>query len=258
MPPFGPDIERMKENRDIASLSVLLRSENVQTQIEATEALLELNDPSASEEIAKRYARVLRGGDIADKIELMMIMQGRASFDTYLAWVPDDVDEARKLRLMRLTNIAFKKKADVAFAQSALLGLAKDASESHLIRLLAIVTLVDLGERSQEVLETLFDLIESFQEWNVWIVNEAARALSSFGSVSEVAETLISIQKGEMFPGRGEKQVPVREAAIFALGASNCDAAREYLEYLVSSGDSLFMKQAQVALSMFGTATYDQ
>jgi len=262
MPLFGPNIKKMKESKEIAGLAALLKANNLQTRVEATEALLELGDPKGLQLLTKRYSDIFKFGDEADKVELIIMMQGRLSRDTemdmLLAWItPLNLQQNRVMSILKWENVKFRRKHNLDLARPSLFEAATNSAENPLIRLFALVTLAELGDKSNEVMQLLIDFL--IQGQNAWTIKETLRALSYFSTKPEVADLLIEIQKGEVFVWNksGLSEI-VREAAIYALGASTSHLAREYLEYLATSGDKLYKKKAQVALSLFGKATYDE
>ncbi len=240
MPLFGPNIKKMKENRDIDGLWSAVKGDNLQTRVEATEALLELGDTKGLQLINQRYSDVFKFGDEADKVELMIMMQGRYSkIDTLLAWVmPLSLTQDKALRIMKLEKVTFRTKPILELARPILFEAAANSSENNLIRLLALVTLTELGDRSDEVIQLLFSLWDKMEEPNLWNVREILRALSTFSNNRGATDLLIKVQRGELFKGKASEEI--RQAAIYALGAITSASAREYLEYLTTSNDKIY------------------
>lgn len=258
MPLFGPNIRKMKESKDIAGLAALMKADNLQTRVEASEALLELGDTKALELITQRYSEVFKFGDRADKVELMIMMQGRCSeFDTMIGWVmPLKLPEDRALRIMKLEKITFRRKTNLNLARSILFETAANTAENPFVRLFALTTLVELGDRDNNILGLMIALLFIDMEGvNTRTVCETLRAFSKFSNEKDIADMLINVQKGEAWSS--ENAAPVREAAIYALGAMTTPSAREYLEYLATGGNEFYRKKAQVALRLFGKADYD-
>ena len=258
MPLFGPNIKKMKEGGDVEGLSALLKADNLQTQVEATEALLELGDTKGLQLINQRYSDVFKFGDKADKVELMIMMQGRYSeFDTNIGWlIPLELPEARILRIMKFEKVTFRTKPKLEVSRSILFEAATNSNENPLIRLLAVLTLTELGDRSDEVIQLIFSLLDELEDPNLWNVRETLRAISNFSHNREATDFLIRVQRGELFKGKAAEEV--RQAAIYALGAIATSSAREYLEYLTGSGDKLYRQRAKIALGLFGKANYDE
>ena len=263
MPLFGPNVKKMKEGSDIDGLAALLKADNLQTRVEAIEALLELGDPKGLQLLTKRYSDIFKFGDEADKVELIIMMQGRLSRDTevdiLLAWItPLNLQQNRAVSILNWEDVKFRRKHNLDLARPILFEAATNSAENPLIRLFALVTLAELGDKSNEVMQLLVYFL--IQGQNAWTIKETLRALSYFSTKPEVTDLLIKIQKGEGFVFRDKFELSkvVREAAIYALGATTVPSAREYLEYLVTGGDEFYRRRAQIALKLFGKATYDE
>lgn len=259
MPLFGPNIEKMKETRDVDGLWSATRSDSLQTRVKATEALIEIEDARGLQLISQRYSDVFKFGDNADKVEVMIMMQGRyLRMDTLVAWVVPLVGSTgdRPLEIMALEKVRFRTKPKLELARPILLEAATNSTENPLIRLLAGATLAELGDRSDELIQLMFSLLEEVEELNFWTIREILRALSHFSNNCEATDFLIRVQKGEVF--RRESSEGIRQAALYGLGAIGSDLAREYLEYLTTSSSRVHKKEAQVALELFGKASYDE
>ncbi len=75
MPLFGPNINKMKEKGDIGGLLALLKADNLQTRVEAIEALKDIGERGV-ELLIKEFADIFRFGNEADRVQAITIMQG--------------------------------------------------------------------------------------------------------------------------------------------------------------------------------------
>lgn len=256
MPLFVPNIKKMKEKGDTEGLIRELKNKDYKVRIDVVKALLDLNDNKAIEALVKEFTDIFKFGDEADKVEAITIMQGRASegltgvrFSLYL---PIDRDG----KIVKLYKVKFARKFDLDLARPLLLTLASNTAENPVIRWYALVALVELGDRSNEVMQLLTDILNAMPKMNLLMIEESVRALSYFPSNPDTIARFIQIQKGHFFGWKAD--VVGQSAGIYALAASGDPSAREYLEYLTTHGDEFYRQRAQVALKIFGKATYDE
>jgi HEAT repeat protein len=258
MPLFGPNIKKMKEKGDIDGLVALIKADDPRMRVEAIEALLEIKDHRAMELLVKEFNDISKLGDEADKVEAITIMQGRAGEGLMgmqgLLTLPWD----REAKIIKLHHVKFTRKFELSLARPILLSLATNPIEASAIRWYSVVALVELGDRSNEVMQLLTDILDAMPKMNIDIMEESVRALSYFPSNPDTIARLIQIQKGHFLRWKTALDVGYRSAAIYALAASGDPSAREYLEYLATHGDEFYQKRAQVALKLFGNATYDE
>jgi HEAT repeat protein len=256
MPFFGPNIKKMKEKGDIDGLAALLKADDPRMRVEATEALVEIKDHRAIELLVKEFTDIFKLGDEADKVEAITIMQGRADDSLIGVRLLLDLPWDREAKIIKFHHVKFTKKFELALARPILFSLATNPRETPAIRWYSAVALVELGDRSNEVMQLVIDTLNTMSKMNIDIIEESLRALSYFGSNSALVGMFIEIQKGRLF--KAVLDVGPRSAAIYALGATGEPSAREYLEYLAGHGDQFYRTRAQVALKLFGKATYDE
>jgi HEAT repeat protein len=245
----------MKAKGDVDGLVRLMKGDNPQTRVEATEALAELGHQRATGLLIKELTDILRFGDDADKVEAIILMKGSTSARPAVS-MSLDLPFDRLQRLAKYEKTKFRRGMDLHLVRPILYGLATNSVESPAIRWYSVVALAELGDKSDDLMQLLMDTFNSISNMNIYVIEETVRALSFLTGNPHCVPLLIRIQKGELF--RGGLDVGWRSAAIYALGASGNASAREYLEYLASHGDDFYRKRARIALELFGKATYDE
>ncbi len=257
MPLFGPNIDKMKKNHDINGLITELRNNEPAVSVQAAEALIELGDPVATEALLKEYNNIFRFGSDLDKIEVILTILGRVSRIMILTIIsPFDSSPEREQKTWKYEKVNFRNKIPLQLVKPLLNNVITNSSENPVVRWYATITIIERGERTSELQKYLIDNLNAISKPNQGIHEETTRALSYFPDDPNVVNLLISIQKGEIF--KGIFDIKSESGAIYALSAIGKPLAREYLEYLVTRGDKFFQKRAQVALKMFGTASYDE
>jgi len=91
----------------------------------------------------------------------------------------------------------------------------------------------------------------------IGIQEETIRALSYFTGNAGVRDALIDALQTRRFVGC-QRISSLWRHAIYALSAFGDHSTREYLEYWAIHGDEHDRKRAQVALELFGKATFDE
>jgi len=257
MPLFSPNIKKMKEKGDIEGLASALRSDNPEIRVEASEALIDSNDPKALEVLLKELRDVFRFGNEADKAEAITIMRACPSREslgaiTHSLHLADD----RFKKMWKYEKTRFSKKLKLDIARPILMDVSVNPSENPLIRWYSVTALSELGDTSEEALRLLLDTLHAMPKINLWIIEESVRVLSRFAGNPSVIDLLIRIQKGEA--KKAVVDVGPKSAAIYALAATGVASAREYLEYLAAHADEFYRSRVQMALKLFGKATFDE
>ncbi len=296
MPLFGPNVKKMKEDRDSEGLIKVLKSSNARVRIEATKALSELNDVEGlaaalqnndikvrieatqalkniqDNEGVERLIRILtaplRFGNDEDRIEAITLIQGRVSSMFLLATLGLRAEALEKA----LDQEKLQKKLDVKLVRPALSGTAKDRKGNSVVRWYALTALAELGDRSDEVAQLLIETAEILltlckrQDIGSQIAGfaledgiqkETLRALSYFAGSGKVRDALIDALQGHRFVGYQHISSPW-SYAVYALSAFGDPSAREHLEYWAMHGDEMARRRAQVALELFGKTTFDE
>lgn len=254
---FGPNIEEMKEKKDVRGLMAEMKNDNPQICVKAMEALMDLDDPETLELLLENFSKRFKFGDEMDKIEAITIMQGRVSRTSLIpvlsrSELPSD---DRWKRMWKFEKVKFQRKLDLDLARPVLSKVVADSAETPVIRWYALIALAELGDRSNEVPQLLINVLSTLPEMNIYTIEESLRALSYFSINPDIISMLIKIQKGQLF--KAAIDTAPRSAAIYALGASSDPSAREYLEGLATHGPHFYSERARVALKLFGKS-YDE
>jgi len=281
MPLFGPNVRKMKEKGDVEGLIKELNNKDSNARIEAVRALRDLNhvqglteglkndDPqvrvesaealkdigssTAMESLAKILVKTLKFGSKDDKIEALVIMQGHGV--SYF-WVDSKI------------RARIQKKLPLDLIRSALLEVAETDSYP-LVRWHALVALAELGERNDKILSQLIEtserLMAALDNYGLaafGIRTETLRALSFFRNNHAAVNAVVNALKGSVLVHKRYEEAGPFKEEFYALGALGDPSTRELLEFWatrgVTPGKEHIQKSAQVALELFGIATFDE
>lgn len=258
---FGPNIQRMKEQKDTEGLLRELDNSDHKIRIDAIEALKEIGDPRSIDRITKKLINILEFGEPEDQAEAITIIQGRApdSISFFISGEPKRIDALTKVH----------GKLSLEPFRNALLELVQKCKSGGTVWY-ALVALAELGDRSDEV---LLMLIEFSDEWIktldkqidatggagpiiAWSLGKSAnketlRALSYYKGTGEATEAIIKAYEGDLLSSpriSGDKK-----NAVYALAALGDPSTLERLEYLVSQGSA-----PNIILDFFGKANFEQ
>jgi HEAT repeat protein len=254
MPLFGPNIKKMKEKRDIRGLINALRNAPPQIRVEAIEALIDIDDPKVLELLLKEFSDVFRFGEEADKVEAITIIRACPTRQSLGAMTHSDslgliLTSDSFTKIWKYEKVKFTKKLNLGLVRPILLEVAMNSGENLVIRWYTVTALAELGDRSDELVQLLINILDAMPKQNLFIVEESLRILSYFTGNPTARNVLMnSLRTGTVS----------RMYSIYALGALGDPLTRENLEYLVVHGDKNDRKRAEIALNLFGTASYDE
>jgi len=292
MPLFGPNIKKMKENRDVEGLMKLLddadptkyweafralrdlrhveglikafKSTNWYLRVESAEALKEINIPEATKQLSEILIKTLKYGKFEDKIEAITLIYGRGNWN-FLVPVLSSASSDGK-RGDALTKVQRKLLLEPILSA---LDEMLEKEDNQVVGWYALITLVELGERNDENLRALIkssdDLITNLGQpeglggilFAEAICEETLRALSYFRDNPVATTAVIGALEGRFLAFKSGEESRMRYA-LYTLGALGDPTTHERLEYLAGYGAPEFQRIARIALELFGRATYDE
>jgi len=293
MPIFGPDIEKMKEKRDInglvralsnakvrneaikalvelkskEGLIKALNSDNAEVRIEVAEALKDVGDPYGLEVLNKFLTNTLefygskhhlKFSEIKQLIEVITIIQGRAPENLLNVLFQDD-----PLRVKALKKV--KKKMDLENFEKPLIIFIAEC-DNWLVNWYATLALFEIGFRDNEFLHAFIKASEEYLEHLTQSEGEAAIYAPMFGlAIHEETLRTLSYFRGDKiavdtavkaYEGeflRIPRTTGKSKYAIYALVALGDPSTQKFLKYLVDRGEV-----PRIALDLYGKATYDE
>jgi hypothetical protein len=293
MPLFGPNIEKMKEKRDVnglvralsdakvrseaikalvelkcvEELIKALNSDNAEVRIEVAETLKEIGDPYVLEVLNEHLTNTLefygskhhlRFNEIKQLIEVIIIIQGRAPENLLNLLFQDD-----PLRIKALKKV--KKKMDLENFKKPLIIFIVEC-DNWLARWYATLALFELGDRDNEFLHAFIKASEEYLEYLTQSKGEAAVYAPMFGLVihEETLRTLSHFKGDKVAIDAAVKAYEGKllripgytgrsKYAIYALVALGDHSTQKLLEDLVAKG-----VVPKIALDLYGKATYDE
>jgi hypothetical protein len=291
MPLFGPNVKKMTEQRDIQGLVRLCKAGDARMRLEATRALSALasieglaealmNDnlsvrleaagllkklgTEGHRALADSLITELKVGKLEQKIEALIKLQGRAPHLLIMSLMPESYEV--------FNNGTFSGKLPLELVHDALRNAAFSGQLDGLVTWFTLIALVELGARWQAMPELLVTAAQDYLAWSKdsgagagqfapvesVVREETMRALSYFRD-SDLALDVLS-KEAAGTPLLAGYQKPKRNPlyAIRAIGALGRPEAQQQLQFLANRAAEGEREAAQVALKLFGQATYDE
>jgi hypothetical protein len=251
MPLFGPNIDKMRKRGDTNGLTEALKSADAEVRVAAAEALKDIGG-KALESLCSILVSTLKFGDSGDKIEATAIMQGYGRMNLWIE---------------RSVRAKIQKRVPLDLVRPALLETAEE-DQNLLVRWHALLALAELGEHDGQVLVELVataeKLMAAYYDDDPVVADimrmKTLRALSFAKNNAAAAHAIINASKGSVLVPKYAN--PPFSADFYALGALGDPSTREFLEFWANRGrrpgEEGIQKTAQIALELFGTATYDE
>ena len=179
MPLFGPNIKKMKKQRDIHGLIKELENKKYEVRIEvvealkdlrnveglskalkndmpgvcfaACEALKEIGDPEGLSLAAQFLIRMLKYGSNEDKIEAITRICGHINTLFLTCWLGSN-------SIPEILKGVIKSKLPLELVKDSLLLETSDENVHPVVRWYALIALVELGDRSSDILIELIEL----------------------------------------------------------------------------------------------------
>jgi hypothetical protein len=297
MPLFGPNIKKMKEQRDLQGLLRELQNKKCEVRFEVVDALKELKEKNGLIEALKNdilgvrikaaealieignsegmnyatdfFVKMLKYGRFEEKIEAIARICGHGN-PLFLALTISNEWLAKSLEKR-------KEKIPLEMVRAQLLSETSKEGTNPLVRWYALIALVELGDRSEEVIDELIEFSDKFvtfceREASEYgfspltiaflpesIKEETLRALSYFKGNSKAIKAVVSASEGSFLAGssKGEPSIDDKRI-IYTMGALGDISLRERLEYVATYGKGDAQNAAKIALELFGKATYDE
>lgn len=267
MPIFGPNIEKIKEKKDIEGLMEQIRNPTPNIRVGAVEALKEINDQETIKRLSAMLSLdLLSKIDDETKIETIALICGRATHNFLVPALSCNVDRAKAVEKVQ-------RKLPLEFVRESLITTSIEKENNPLVRWYALLALVELGEKNNKILDALInssenltiDFVQPSEEsslgfWRALLTlsirEETLRALSCFRENPVAKNAIIDALEGHFLAGRSGE--PWLHHELFALGALGDPTIRKHLEYWTMQGSTEVRKRARVALEFFGRATYDE
>lgn len=244
-----------------------LKNNDPKVRVEAGEALKELGDPEALENLTKVLLNILKYGKNEDKVEAIALICGHGTYKFLVPALSCDDKRAKALEKVQ-------KRIPVELVRDALIAEVANEVDNPLVRWYALLALVELGDRSSEILNVLVSSSENLMNeldepgeesglgfWRsllaLSIREETLRALSYFRDNPIARDAVIDALEGRFLAGRSKGELWLHHE-FYALGALADPTTRERLEYWAAYKDDDVRKRARMALEFFGTSTYDE